>query len=96
MTTVNLTLISKTPSENGGEILKLQNADEKAEQTAFGMKTQKTQVTYYMKVDKCPLAKGKSADLDLDMFNIVERPFEIEDEETKEMKTIHLKWLHLK
>lgn len=88
--------MSATKSTNGGEILKLQNKQEgKTLKTAFGTKTQNVQITYYMKVDECPLKVGSKETLDLDMFNIVERPFTIEEGENAGSDII-LKWLQIK
>lgn len=96
MSAITLTLVKSTPSENGGFILKLQNKDEKVMETAFGTKTQATQETYYMKVDKPAIKVGKSADLDISDFKVVERPYEIDDEENGGKKTISLKWLQIR
>lgn len=94
---INLSVVTCTPSVNGGVILKLQNKTEaKAVETAFGTKTASKQTTYYMKVDK-PIAVGFKADLDIDAFEVVERPYTIEDENSEDNgKTINCKWLHIK
>jgi hypothetical protein len=97
---IKLTCISSTASSNGGFILKLQNKETLTIATPFGDKTQGTQQTFYMKVDgACPV--GKVAQLDLDMFKIVPRPFDLPESGTlgtpgyKAPELITLNWLQI-
>ena len=83
--------ISCTASTNGGFIAKLQAKSVKTA-SIFGVtKTVEASETYYLKVDgKIP--EGTEDVLPLELFNIVERPFILEDTGEE----IQLKWLHLK
>lgn len=96
------TLIKATPSTKGGHILKLQAKDTKRLDTGFGIKTNTSQTTYYMKVASVSVAVGASAELDVSQFNIVERPHTITESvvtpngTVQQPKEIMLKWLQLK
>lgn len=93
---VLLTLVSSTPSSNGGFILKLQNKSTKEVQTPFGMKKSDHQETYYMKVADNSCKVGFQAEMDLSQFNIVERPYTIDDANSDiNGQTIQLKWLQI-
>lgn len=87
---INLTVVSATLSSNGGFIHKLQNKTSTVVDTPFGKKTQDSQVTYYMKLDDAaPI--GMQAEIDIDNFKVVERPYTVPD--TGEV--LELKWLQL-
>lgn len=73
---INLTVVKCTPSSKGGSILKLQNKDTKQVSTAFGITSQASQQTFYLKVAS-PMQVGFVAPLDTDMFAITELPFNI-------------------
>lgn len=93
---IQLSVVSATPSSNGGFIVKLQNKSSSMVQTPFGMKTSTKQQTYYMKLDSAPQV-GFSAPLDIDLFNVVERSHTIEDVTSdKNGESISLKWLQSK
>lgn len=93
---VNLTVKSCTASSNGGFILKLQNKSTKEITTPFGKKVSDHQETYYMKVADNSARVGFNADLDLSQFNIVERPYTIDDPNSDiNGQTIQLKWLQI-
>lgn len=95
MNNISLTVIKATATKKGdGFITKLQNKQDKSVTTAFGKKTATTQVTYYAKFDEQKPA-GFTAELDLDMFRVEERPYEIPEGENKGV-TIMNKWLHIK
>ena len=94
--TLNLQVMTSTATEkNDGYIVKLQHSSTKNEKTPFGVKTQKVQHTFYMKLDDAPEV-GFKADMNLDEWRITERPYIIDDE-TSDMhgQTIMLKWLHM-
>lgn len=108
MNSITLTCISSTATQKqDGFIVKLQTTADKSVVTAFGSKTQKSQTTYYIKLDT-PVKVGFSAPLDLDMFTIVERPFDLEVDATPanpamgiaaepaRTETVLLKWLQIK
>lgn len=93
---VLLTLVSSTPSQNGGFILKLQNKSTKEIATPFGKKVSDHQETYYMKVAENTCQVGFKAEMDLSQFNIVERPYTIDDPNSDiNGQTIQLKWLQI-
>lgn len=91
MATIALTVTKATASTNGGFILKLVNDSSMV--TPFGNKKQTK--TLYMKVETAPKV-GFKADLDLDMFVIVPREYQIpEDAEENAGEIIMLDWLQL-
>lgn len=94
---ISLTVVQCTPSSNGGFITKLQNiTDDHTVSTDFGAKTAKKQVTYYCKFDTANPV-GKVGNIDLDMFEVQERPYTIDDTSSDDHgKTIQCKWLHIK
>lgn len=93
---MTLELVSATESKNGGHILKLQNKDVKSAETPFGLKTQKTQHTFYMKVDAVAGKVGDKHEMNLDEFKIIERPYTIDDDTSENNgDEIMLKWLSI-
>lgn len=52
-------------------------------------------VTYYAAL-KGAAKKGAQEVIDLDRFDVVERPYEFTDEATQEVRTAMLKWLYPK
>lgn len=107
MNKVLLTCISSTPSVNGGFVVKLQSTSDLVVTTAFGTKTQKSQLTYYIKLDTT-VKPGFAAELDLSQFEIVERPFMLDVAATAanpaigqaavpaHQEEIMLKWLQIR
>lgn len=90
-----LKCVSCTPTEAAdGFILKLVHSSSKQMKTPFGLKVTPIKHTFYMKVsEECVV--GFEAEQDLDLFNIVERPFDVADTDTGEVITIWCKWLHI-
>jgi hypothetical protein len=88
---VTLTVSKSKESSNGGYVLTLKHkSDSESVATPFGNTTKSdTLNTYYMKVEDAP-ENGFSAQLDLDDYTIVERPFT-----TESGKDLMLKWLHI-
>jgi len=85
-----LTLIKATPTtKTPGFILKLQTKTSLT--TAFGQKD--AQLTFYMKTQTCALQQNQSAELDINQFQIIERPHTIQENGVD--KVIMLKWLQL-
>jgi hypothetical protein len=83
-----------TASSKGGFVNTIVSETSKSV-IVFGQeKTETVTRTYYIKTPK-PIAVNAKAELDLDNFRIVERPYTFVDEETGEEKTIACKWLHL-
>lgn len=52
-------------------------------------------LTYYIALPAAPKV-GLTDKIELDKFNIVERPYERVDDKTGEVTTFLLKWLHVK
>lgn len=73
---LNLKVTKSTASSNGGYIITLQSKETKTMDTPFGKKVQESQLTYYMKVTEAQPV-GKEAPMDVDLFEIVERPYVI-------------------
>jgi hypothetical protein len=85
-----LRLVKATTSSNGGQVLTLSEVKTKEPvATPFGTTNRSSYgETFYMKVQEAP-EKGFEAEVDLDNFRIVERPFT-----TSDGKEIVLKWLY--
>lgn len=88
------TVVSSTASEKGGFILKLQNKADKVETTAFGTVIQKSQETYYMKVQATQKV-GFTAELDIDQFKVTPLPYVLPEGSENAGETVQLKWLFL-
>lgn len=87
------TIESSNPTKNGNYCNKLLNKDTIKVETEFGMVEQERQTTYYL-FTKQKNEVGKQAGLNLDLFDVVTKPYEIEVEGEKE--TIELKYLYPK
>lgn len=88
---VKFTVVTCNPNEKGGFVFKLlvvENA------TAFGM-TKEIKRTYYIGGMPAEVAVGQEFEEDLDKFEIVERAYEIVNDQN-EREVIYLKWLHVK
>ena len=83
MNIVKLKCISSTASKNGGFVVKLQNNSDLVMDTPFGKKTQKSQTTFYTKMDQ-NVTVGTEGDLDISKFNVVENPYVIAGTPAKE------------
>lgn len=87
-----------TASSNGGFVVTLKEDNKNVQSvivdTPFGKATKsdgrETLNTYYMKLNDSPPI-NLEAEIDLDDYNIVERPFTTDSD-----KDIDMKWLHLK
>ncbi len=90
---MELTTVKCTESSKGGYIVKLQGKS--GNKTAmFGTTVASSQSTYYVKLAE-EVAVGITEDVDLDLFDIVEREFTFTDDEDNEVIAM-LKWLHEK
>lgn len=84
-------VVSCTQTDKGdGFIVKFQHQSDKTADLGFATKTQKHQETYYIKLDTA-VDVDSEHELNLDLFDIKERPFT-----TDEGETVQLKWLFLK
>jgi len=71
-----LSVVSSNPTKNGNFCNKLQNKSVISVETEFGVISQERQSTFYLFTDK-QNEIGKSAELDLAKFDIVEKEYEI-------------------
>ena len=89
-----LTVESSNPTTNNSFCNKLVAKNQIIVPTAFGNNVSNTQETYYLFTDK-QNAKGFEAELNLDSFDIVEKPYAITKEDGT-METVNLKYLYPK
>ena len=75
-TPLQFEVISATPSKNGGFVVKLKHQSEVSVETAFGAVSANKQLTYLTKMNNAPTV-GVKGPLDLNMFDVQERPFVI-------------------
>lgn len=100
------TVSSITPTaKKDGYITKLQTKESKVVDLGLlGNKTQTTQLTYYIKLDKPQVKVGQEVPVDMAMFSVVERAYTMPVDAILEDGTsnpqagqdVMLKWLHLK
>lgn len=77
---MQLTVISSTPTKNGTFCNKLQNKSEISQDSVFGAAKQERQKTYYLFTDQQNKV-GMVGDLNLDNFDVIEKPFTIANED---------------
>lgn len=87
------TIESSNETKNGNFCNKLLNKDIIKVETEFGVVEQERQSTYYL-FTKQQNEVGKQAGLNLDLFDVVVKPYEIDVNGNKE--TIELKYLYPK
>lgn len=90
---VTVAKVSAQPTSNGNYIHSVKTEGKK--ETVLGVEKSSSQLTYFIALPK-PVAVGTTDNLDLDKFRVEERPYEVADTDTGEMKTLMLKWLHIK
>lgn len=90
---MKLTVVQSNKSEKSGNFVTKLQCVAQVDLGPLGIK--ETKQTYYISAPQ-QVQKGQEIELDLNMFNIVEHPYSFTDEETGEITTIGLKWLHLK
>ena len=96
MSLINVKVESSNPTKNNDAYCnKLVSSKEITVDTPLGKVTQERKKTFYMFTDQ-QNEKGIEADLNLALFDVVERVYEVEDEDTNEMVTIKLKYLYPK
>lgn len=95
MSTIKVTVLKSTASTKnpGTHIVTVRNMSEGVE--ALGTKLTGSQSTFYM-ATVAPVPVGSEHDLNMDLFQVVERPYEVTDKVTGEVKTLPLKWLRAK
>jgi len=87
------TIESSNETKNGNFCNKLLNKDIIKVETDFGVVEQERQTTYYL-FTKQQNEVGKKAGLNLDLFDVIAKPYEIEIDGNTE--TIELKYLYPK
>jgi len=80
MNAIELEVMSSTKTKNDNYCNKLQAKTTIKVETDFGPVEQERQVTYYL-FTQSENAVGKKANLNLDLFDIVESPFSFDDED---------------
>jgi hypothetical protein len=89
---VKFTVVSCNPNQTEGFVFKLETIEEAK---AFGM-TKKIKRTYYIGGMPEAVEVGTEFEEELNNFEIKERSYEIDNNETGNKETIWLKWLHVK
>jgi hypothetical protein len=90
---VTVTKCSTTPSKSGNYIHTVKTEGKTVQ--VLGQNKVSGQLTYFIALQK-PTALNSVHELDMDNFSITERPYEVADATTGEVKTLMLKWLHIK
>lgn len=92
MNTIKVTVLKCTPStkNQGVNIVTVRNVAEGVQ--ALGTTLTGTQSTYYMATTG-PVAVGSQHELNMDLYQVTERPYQVADKVTGEIKTLQLKWL---
>ena len=92
MSTIKVTVLKSTASAKnpGVHIVTVRNMAEGVQ--ALGTTLTGSQSTYYM-ATVAPVAVGTEHELNMDLFQVQERPYEVTDKVTGEVKTLQLKWL---
>ena len=89
---VTVAKVSTQPTTNGNFIHTVKTGGKTV--NVLGVDKVSSQLTYFIALPKA-VAAGTEHELDLDQFRVEERPYEVADEQTGEMKTLMLKWLHI-
>lgn len=89
---VLFTVVTCNPNQKEGFVFKLEVNEEVS---AFGMK-KNIKRTYYIGGMPAAVAVGATFEEDMNNFEIKERSYEFDNEETGNKETIWLKWLHVK
>lgn len=88
--------VSENLTSNGNYIVTLKSTENKTVDLGGGI-TQSKSLTYFLAANGAtkPILDAE-IDLNLDLFEVIERPFPTTDKVTNEPITLVLKWLHLK
>lgn len=89
---MELTIESSNPSNGGKSFVTKLVSSKTIDLGILGIK--ETKVTYYISAPKQGV-KGTKVTLDMDLFKVVEHPFEVTND-AGEIEVINLKWLHIK
>lgn len=84
------TVVSSTPTKNGNFCTKIQNVSRNSQVTAFGNVEGKSQETYYFFTQVQP-AIGFKAQMDVNLFDIVNKKFTTEDDGDITLKYLYPK-----
>ena len=95
MSIQNFKVISSNVTKNNNFCNKISCKADVSVATAFGNVTQSKSLTYYLFTEE-ENKIGMEAELDIALFDVVEKPFTISNEETGEDEEIQLKYLYPK
>jgi hypothetical protein len=90
---VKVTKVSSKASGNGNFIHTIKTEGKTVK--CLGEDKTSGQLTYFVALPN-PVAVGTEHQIDMSLFTITERPYEVEDKVTGIKKTLQLKWLHVK
>lgn len=90
---VKVSKVSATASTNGNFIHTVKTEGKKI--NVMGQEKVSGALTYFIALPgQTPV--GSEHEIDMDLFTVTERPYEVVNTETGEMQTLQLKWLHIK
>ena len=90
---VKVSKCSTKPSKNGNFIHTLKTEGKVV--NVLGQEKVSGQLTYFIALAK-PTPVGSEHELDMDLFRVEERPYEVADTATGALVKLMLKWLHIK
>ena len=90
---VTVTKVSSEPSKNGNYIHTLKTEGKEVE--ILGQTKKANQLTYFIALPGITPV-GTESQIEMEMFTITERPYDVTDEQSGETQTLLLKWLHVK
>jgi hypothetical protein len=95
MSKINVTVskVSTEPTKNNNYIHTLKTEGKEVE--VLGQKKMSGQLTYFIALPGVTPV-GTASEIDMGVFTVTERPFDVTDEQTGETQTLLLKWLHIK
>ena len=90
---VKVSKVSATASTNGNFIHTVKTEGKKV--VVLGQEKTSGALTYFIALPAAT-AVGTEHEIDMDLFSVTERPYEVADPATGEAQTLILKWLHIK
>lgn len=90
---VKVARVSSTASKNGNFIHTVKTEGKTV--NVMGVDKVSGQLTYFIALPQ-PVKAGTEHEIDMDLFRVEERPYEVASKDTGEMQKLMLKWLHIK
>lgn len=90
---VKVAKVSAKPSTNGNYIHTIKTEGKTI--NVMGVDKTSGQLTYFIALPQA-VPVGTEHEIDMSLFRVEERPFEVANESTGEIQTLMLKWLHIK